>query len=127
MPPSNGRQCATARRATSSCWQRPDLCLEHLQHIREEVDSVVHLCRVIIIGEEASSVEHLIISLSLVRRLTIVDLIHEDNEEGHSTSTERRTRGGPTQSCGCSSHHHHGSEVMVDLTVVAAALKTKQP
>jgi hypothetical protein len=55
-----------------------------------------------------------------------MDLIHEDNEKGRSTSTER-TRGGPTQSCGCSSHHHHRSEVMVDLTVVAAALKTKQP
>jgi hypothetical protein len=93
MPPSNGRQCAAARRATSSCWRWPDLHLKHPQYIREEGGSIEHLCHVVVIGEEAGSVEHLIMSLSSGRRPTITDLVHEDDEEGRSTSTGRNEGG----------------------------------
>jgi hypothetical protein len=41
-------------RATSSRWQRPDPCLEHLRHIGEEGGNVEHLWHVIIVREEAS-------------------------------------------------------------------------
>jgi hypothetical protein len=92
MPPSNGRQRAAAHRASMSCWRWPDLHLEHPQRIREEGGSIKHRRHVVVIGEEAGSIEHLIMSSS-VRRPTVVDLVHEDDEKGRSTST-RREEGG---------------------------------
>jgi hypothetical protein len=88
MPSSNGRQRAAAHRATLSCWRWSDLHLEHLKRIRKEGGSVKHLRHVVVIGEEAGSMEHLIMS-SPVRRPTVVDLVHEDDEKGQSTSTRR--------------------------------------
>jgi hypothetical protein len=67
--------------------------LEHPQRIKEEGGSVKHVRHVVVIGEEAGSVEHLIMSSSSGRRPTVVDLVYEDDEEGRSTSTGREEGG----------------------------------
>jgi hypothetical protein len=59
-------KCDAARCATWSHWRRPDLRLEHPQHV----------------GEEGSSVTSAMSSSSSGRRPATVDLRHEDDDGG---------------------------------------------